>query len=392
MARRWRWVCSTASILLVAGLSLLVTNGCGKMSSVDSGDVAAVAETDPQFIVPDGKPDEILAFVKELQNRQPQVSTREEAIKHMAKVRRSMISAGDKILATKADDPALKEGATLKLLGTLGQALSQAGISPKTALAVVTKLRNDPRTPVAEAANDYWIPARAMNLKSMSADEKKQLADDAVKLASDAKATPDSLMNVTFLADQLAANGEPDEAGTLYERIADGMASSSDPGTQSYVNNMRGKAARLRLPGRLLEVEGKLLTGEDLDWESYRGKVVLVDYWATWCGPCVAELPNVKTNYDKYHSRGFDVIGISLDRSRKKLETFLQKEGLPWAQLFDDAAEKGSGWQHPMAVRYGVSSIPAAFLVDKTGKVVSTEARGPALEQLLLKLLGPDQN
>ena len=137
-----------------------------------------------------------------------------------------------------------------------------------------------------------------------------------------------------------------------------------------------------------MALEGALLDGEVFDWDSYRGKVVLVDFWATWCGPCVQELPNVRANYSKFHDRGFDVIGISLDSRRATLEEFVKREGLPWKQLFDAGPGSVKGWRHPMAVRYDVSTIPAAFLVDRDGKVISTNARGEELGRLLTELLG----
>ena len=144
----------------------------------------------------------------------------------------------------------------------------------------------------------------------------------------------------------------------------------------------------LNLLGNPIELTGTKLDGSDFDWSDYEGKVVLVDFWATWCGPCLAEAPNVKKNYDKYHDRGFEVVAISLDTKKSALEKYIQTKEVPWVNLF----EAGKGWKHPMAVKYGVSAIPTVFLVNRDGNVVSLRARGAELGKQLKKLLGTKED
>jgi peroxiredoxin len=125
--------------------------------------------------------------------------------------------------------------------------------------------------------------------------------------------------------------------------------------------------------------------GQPLSISAYKGKVVLIDFWATWCAPCVAELPNVKKTYAKHHEEGFDIIGISLDADKVKLEGFLKKHEIPWRQFFD-----GKAWENELAEKYGVQAIPATYLLDTEGKIIGSGLRGEELEKAVEKALKKD--
>jgi len=126
----------------------------------------------------------------------------------------------------------------------------------------------------------------------------------------------------------------------------------------------------------------KDLAGKPLSVANYKGKVVLVDFWATWCGPCVGELPNVLKTYEKYQAKGFEIIGISLDDSKDALDKFIKDKGVSWVQFFD-----GKGWGNKLAAQYGVNSIPATYLLDGQGKILAKNLRGEALETEVAKQL-----
>lgn len=132
----------------------------------------------------------------------------------------------------------------------------------------------------------------------------------------------------------------------------------------------------------------KTLSGKDLKFpESYKGRLVVLDFWATWCGPCIGELPNLKAAYAEYHPKGVDVLGISLDNdnAKEKIDAFLKKHEIAWDQVYE-----GGGWQTRLAKQYGIDSIPRVFLVDgDTGKILAntSELRGDALDGTLKKAL-----
>jgi thiol-disulfide isomerase/thioredoxin len=124
------------------------------------------------------------------------------------------------------------------------------------------------------------------------------------------------------------------------------------------------------------------MAGNPLSIAGYRGRVTLVDFWATWCGPCRAEMPNVIATYRQYHAQGFDILGVSLDQDRDKVTAFTQASGMAWAQYFD-----GLGWDNLLAKQYGVDSIPMAYLLDQHGVIIGKALRGGELGAAVAKAL-----
>jgi thiol-disulfide isomerase/thioredoxin len=191
---------------------------------------------------------------------------------------------------------------------------------------------------------------------------------------------------VIRLSDMLEADEDSSKlASKAINDLLPAFRASSEPVVQRMGVLVEGTMRRM--PGNKLELEGTLTDGSKLDWDSYRGKVVLVDFFASWCGPCRAEVPNILENYAAYNKKGFEVLGISLDQDRAGLDAYVNQTGFKFPALFSDDPN-ATGWDHPMGRKYGVTAIPRAILVDKDGVIVSASARGQALGEHLQKLLG----
>ena len=121
------------------------------------------------------------------------------------------------------------------------------------------------------------------------------------------------------------------------------------------------------------------LKDEKFSLEQYRGQVVLLDFWATWCPPCIAEIPNVRRTYEKYKDQKFQVIGISLDRSIEPLKTYIEEKNLGWLHYWDKSRKVSN--------MYKVRGIPATFLIDGEGVIRKTNLRGSALKTAVAKLV-----
>jgi peroxiredoxin len=153
-----------------------------------------------------------------------------------------------------------------------------------------------------------------------------------------------------------------------------------------YADAIKGERKMRASVGKPVELAGPKVDGKPFTTKDWKGKVILVDYWATWCEPCLREVPKIKRAYIDYHAKGLEVLGVSCDRDGDVLQQFLaQRNDMPWPQLWDAAQSAKIKW-HPIAKEYGVLRIPAMFLIDRKGVLRSVDAL-EKYEELIPKLL-----
>ena len=171
--------------------------------------------------------------------------------------------------------------------------------------------------------------------------------------------------------------GQSDE-GKMRDLAKEIVASEAPEDAKESAQGLLKKMDSL---GKPLDIKFTAVDGREVDVAQMPGKVVLIDFWATWCGPCVGEVPHVLEVYHDLHDKGFEIVGISFDQDKKKLEDFVGDKQMKWPQYFD-----GKGWGNKFGRQYGINSIPTMWLVDKKGNLRMMEARG-GLREKVEKLL-----
>lgn len=295
--------------------------------------------------------------------------------------------AKERVAAARTDDEAIQRARlsdqALSLIGKLGE----LDTTPQSDELLKT-FHNSKRPIVADAVIQLRL---ASDLRSWEELDATQRAAALNRFVADTKRTGLTRGQAEMLVRVANMLGDSDDSRLIAKAVDEILPvarQSSDAEIKRIMPLYEGIQRRLALPGKPIEIEGTLLGGQKINWESYKGKVVLVDFFASFCDPCRAEVPNVLANYQAYHDKGFEVVGVNLDTNPRMCKAYMDQTGFHFPTIFGDA-QGANGWDLPLARKYGITRIPRVILVDQSGNVVSTMARGERLGELLAQLLGP---
>jgi thiol-disulfide isomerase/thioredoxin len=355
------------------------------------------AEFDP-FQIPETKELSVLSeYITKAMRWSPPRNTvdpkNKESIKayqaEVIKARKNLVFAVDLAMTLNPDELQQKQllqtkWSTLRMMGMMGDESDKA------------RFTSFNLTILESGKGPLYIEAKKLQLTEnirLAADGKMKrsvlsAAEDVEPLLSSEETVMDGMMILSSSTYYVTMKGHYGEAKLMYDLMEKYIGKIKDEKRQAQVTkSIEDGRKKLAMIGQTIEIKAKKLDGSEFDLTSLRGKVVLIDFWATWCGPCIAEHPNVEAAYEKYHSKGFEVVAYSIDEDQEKLQKFIDEHKTPWVSLFNHD-EDTRGFKDPLAKEFHVTGIPATYLIDASGKLVHFNVRGERLGQLLEEMLG----
>ena len=383
-------------LMIAAALAMTFANVSFADDAKDeAADAPKVEETVFSADVPeDGTVEDYFAFIKSVQSQKnlmakPRPANQSELKDRVVTVLKACNEATNKILAKESLSKSQTTDAVKAKIEFVRQ-LARVDASYKEELASLPQFCKDKGLDaLAEELEVYAFVEQFMTaLQTGNKDKAKKTLDEMIAKGETEgkKITKELAQGLEFVLQYAEYALEKEDVAGVYERALDLFKNADDPAVVRSGKMLAGKLRRAQLPGNEMLVGGTFIDDTEYKAEDYAGKTVLIDFWATWCGPCRGEIPNVKKLYGYYHEKGFEIIGISSDRDVETLKKFIEKEEMPWKQMMRDKALVADG--QTMGEYYGVTGIPTMILIGPNGKVITTNARGKALEDALTDIYG----
>lgn len=399
MLRRFSYLFVMSSLIVMTAYFTTRTNQAADPAATDKPSAPAVPpsadqESDP-YAVPEGNDEKVLhLFLTRITKMEPAEPTEAGIVSHFEK----LDDAVSQILTREINEDLYSNVAQLRfqIISILGELNAKSAAAREQSYL---KLLGESSHPAAKA-----LLARAEmqnRLVKFAQDEpatQQALIDEVAKqLASLPREKTDELelqLDVAMDIGALLEQGDSPLTLAAYKKFSEALKARNDERVEPVLRRLDRTLLRLELPGKEIELASTALTGKPFDIKEYRGKVVLIDFWATWCQACMQELPELESLYQAYHDKGLEVVGINVDEEREIATKFTVSRGIGWVNLFEEAASPNE--LSPLAARFGVTAFPTMILLDQSGKVVTVQVGGlhgtshqTSIQGELEKLLGP---
>lgn len=350
----------------------------GLLAVLAADETEPAAEVNPYLAKPDLNATQLTDWVLRMLDKPKTIQSRPGFAAAIAE-------ACDRVLADKSAKETQQLVAIENKLATLHRAACAGDEKADQQLtAFVAQLKDDARPRVARETSFFQQERKVLDASDKKPEELAALLKELQEYYGKEKLAAKHLRMASATVDLINKLEDGDAREKHFTEFGQIYAKSSDKELARYGKKLAKKPETKEsdLVGKPLELAGNTADGNPFAWEKYRGKVVIVDFWATWCGPCRKEMPNVKALREKLKDKGFEVVGVSVDKDIEALDTYLEENEIPWETLAGDEAGE-------LAEKYGVRGIPTMMLIDQKGNVVAVAhniaALAPQAEKLLAK-------